>query len=95
VFEAEDGQEAWQELLRTRPDIVVSDLQMPNCDGQELCRRVRADPSMRHVRLVIITGCGATFDCRELHCDVVLPKPIPVKIFVETLERVSCATADV
>jgi CheY-like chemotaxis protein len=95
VFEAEDGQEAWHELLRTRPDIVVSDLQMPNCDGRELCRRIRADPSMRHVRIVIVTGCGEMLECRELHCDVVLAKPIPLEIFRETLGRVGCATADV
>jgi CheY-like chemotaxis protein len=95
VSEAEDGQDAWDELLRTRPDIVVSDLQMPRCDGRELCERIRSEPSMRHVRIIIITGCEAMVDCRELQCDLVLPKPIPVRTFLAALERVSCAPATV
>jgi CheY-like chemotaxis protein len=95
VFEAEDGQDAWDALLRARPDIVVSDLQMPLCDGRELCRRIRADPSMGHVRIVIITGSQERLECRELRCDVVLAKPIQIKVLAETLERVSYATAEV
>jgi CheY-like chemotaxis protein len=95
VSEAEDGQDAWDKLLRARPDIVVSDLQMPRCDGRELCQRIRSDPSMRHVRVIVITGCGEMLESRELQCDMILPKPIPVTTLLEALDRVISATAAV
>lgn len=93
VVEAEDGVEAWEKLRDTHTDIVVSDLQMPQCDGRELCRRIRAEPTMRHVRVVIITG-GELPERRQLDCDAVLPKPIFVHSLLEELERVSSATVE-
>jgi CheY-like chemotaxis protein len=93
VVEAEDGLEAWEKLLDSHADIVVSDLQMPLCDGRELCRRIRAEPTMRHVRVVIITG-GEVPECRQLDCDAVLPKPIFVQTLLEEVERVSAATVE-
>jgi CheY-like chemotaxis protein len=90
VAEAEDGMEAWVKLLGGHADIVVSDLEMPHCDGRELCRRIRAEPTMRHVRVVIITG-GNLPDSRQLDCDAVLPKPIFVHALLDELERVSSA----
>jgi|EndMetStandDraft_9_1072997.scaffolds.fasta_scaffold17497_2 CheY-like chemotaxis protein len=93
VVEAEDGVEAWEKLRDTHTDIVVSDLQMPQCDGRELCRRIRAEPTMRHVRVVIITG-GELPERRQLDCDAVLPKPIFVHALLEELERVSSATVE-
>ena len=92
VVEAEDGLEAWEKLICSRADIVVTDLQMPQCDGRELCRRIRAEPTMRHVRVIIVTG-GALPECRQLDCDAVLAKPIFVDDLLEELERVGSAAA--
>ena len=46
---AADGKEAWDRFLTFRPDVVLSDWNMPGVDGVELCRRIRthdADRSM-------------------------------------------------
>jgi CheY-like chemotaxis protein len=93
VVEAEDGLDAWQKLLCSHADIVVSDLQMPQCDGRELCRRIRAEPTMRHVRVVIVTG-GELPECRHVGCDAVLPKPIFVHALLEELERMNSVGAE-
>jgi CheY-like chemotaxis protein len=93
VAEAEDGLQAWEKLIRSHMDIVVSDLQMPECDGRELCRRIRAEPTMRHVRVVIVTG-GELAECRQLDCDAVLPKPVLVHALLQELERVSSAAVE-
>jgi CheY-like chemotaxis protein len=78
VLEATDGDDAWTQLKRTRFDVVISDLQMPRCDGHELCRRIRAEPALRHVRVVIVTGCQEVPDRQHLNCDAILHKPIAV-----------------
>jgi CheY-like chemotaxis protein len=91
VMEAEDGLDAWDKIRRSHTDIVISDLQMPQCDGSELCRRIRAEPELQHVRVVIITG-GELPERRQLNCDAVFPKPVLVPALLGELERVNSET---
>jgi CheY-like chemotaxis protein len=91
VMEAEDGLDAWDKIRRSHTDIVISDLQMPQCDGSELCRRIRAEPELQHVRVVIITG-GELPERRQLNCDAVVPKPVLVPALLGELERVNSET---
>lgn len=92
VLEAADGDEAWG-LLQTEPlDIVISDLQMPRCDGRELCQRIREDASLCDMRVVIISGCLDCPDPGELRCDSVLTKPIPVAQLLIEVERATSSS---
>jgi len=93
VVEASNGDEAWDQLLSEPIDVVVSDLQMPQCDGHELCRRIRHEPSLQGVRVVIITGCLDVPDPHELDCDSVLTKPVSVPMLLREIERVRALTA--
>jgi DNA-binding response OmpR family regulator len=56
VLEATNGQEAWELLQHTRPDIILSDVMMPHLDGIELCRRVKAAPLLRKVPIVLLSA---------------------------------------
>jgi DNA-binding NarL/FixJ family response regulator len=60
VGEAGNGLEALEEIRRTRPDVVLMDIQMPELDGLEATRRILAAPE-RAPRIVILT----TFDLDE------------------------------
>lgn len=53
---ASDGEEALQKLEYYTPDIIVSDLMMPNVDGVELCRRVKNNVETSHIRFVLLTA---------------------------------------
>ena len=56
VIGAEDGSSAWALFEREQPSLVIVDWQMPELDGLEVCRRIRASPSARDVFLLVVTG---------------------------------------
>ena len=55
---ASDGEDAWREIERSQPDLVVTDLQMPRLDGFGLCRRIRENPPTRHLPVIMLTAKG-------------------------------------
>ncbi|MEV6108722.1 response regulator transcription factor [Streptomyces sp. NPDC051940] len=61
VAEAGDGSEAVEAVRRTRPDVVLMDIRMPECDGLEATRRILADGRPDAPRVIILT----TFDLDE------------------------------
>ena len=58
VSTAGDGQEAWEAILASPPDILVTDLQMPRVDGLELSRRVRETPATSQLPILMLTAKG-------------------------------------
>lgn len=63
---AGDGQEGW-EILETRPpDIVITDCQMPRCDGLGLVRRMRETPATRDIPVLMLTAKGFELSASEL-----------------------------
>ena len=69
VTAARDGRAALDALAQHRPALVISDIQMPVMDGYELCRRLKADPALRDVPLILLTSLSAPQDIiRGLEC---------------------------
>ncbi len=58
VVEAHDGASALAVARETCPDLVLLDVRMPNIDGLEACRRLRAMPECAHTRIVFLTAGG-------------------------------------
>ncbi len=56
VVEAESGIDAIDSLAKTRPDIVLLDVQMPYMDGFATCRELRASPLAKHTPILMMTG---------------------------------------
>ena len=56
VIEARDGKEAWEMARQYRPDMIILDLMMPELDGIELTRRLRAHPATAHTPIVLVTA---------------------------------------
>ena len=58
VLAAGSGTEALQVLAASRPDLVLLDIVMPDLDGYEVCRRIRADPATAFLPVVMVTASG-------------------------------------
>jgi len=58
VREAVNGQEALDQLLLERADVVVTDLVMPVMDGEELLVRLREDPLTEDVKVVVVSSAS-------------------------------------
>jgi diguanylate cyclase (GGDEF)-like protein len=66
VQTATDGVEGLLAVESHQPDLIVTDVMMPNMDGYEMVRRVRANPSTRFIPVIIQTAArGATDDVRR------------------------------
>lgn len=66
VQTADDGVEGLLAVESHQPDLIVTDVMMPNMDGYEMVRRVRANPSTRFIPVIIQTAArGATDDVRR------------------------------
>jgi CheY-like chemotaxis protein len=96
IHEASDGDEAFSKLSTTRPDLVLSDLNMKPVNGLEFTRRVRNDPASpcRHVPIIMITGHTERRyieAARDAGVSEILAKPItPHNLFsriAEVIER--------
>lgn len=56
VFEAADGLEALPLARSGAVHLVIADVVLPRLDGRELCRAIRRDPALRHLRVLLIGG---------------------------------------
>jgi putative two-component system response regulator len=59
---AHDGQEALEAVAAAPPDVVLTDIRMPRCDGFVLCRELKAAPSTRLIPVVLMTGASEADD---------------------------------
>jgi DNA-binding response OmpR family regulator len=91
VVTAEDGEEALAAAKRERPDLIFLDIMMPRLSGEEVCRRVKADPSTRDAYVVILTARGQEEDERramEMGADEFMTKPFSPRKMKMKLQEV-------
>ena len=82
-----DGFEAGAKVESFRPHVLLLDLMMPGIDGFEVCRRLRARPTLSHVRIVAMTGYPSSENIERIMragADACLPKPLdPERLLAE------------
>ena len=59
---AGDGERGLAALERTQPDVILLDLMLPGIDGLEVCRRIRGNPQLAHLPVVMLTAKGDDID---------------------------------
>jgi CheY-like chemotaxis protein/Zn ribbon nucleic-acid-binding protein len=56
VATAADGEVGLEAVTRDRPDLILLDVMMPGLDGFEVCRRIKADPELKQIPVIILTA---------------------------------------
>ncbi|VXD25942.1 Two-component response regulator [Planktothrix serta PCC 8927] len=82
VIAAENGQEALRLVEQYQPHLIVTDIAMPEMDGYELIKRVRARPVFRLLPVIFLTAHTSTQERirgYQLGCDNYLPKPFELE----------------
>ena len=75
---ARDGDQAMNLIRQQQPDLVVLDASMPGQSGYEVCQQVRADPALRHLRIVMLSAKARETDIakgKALGADAYIIKP--------------------
>lgn len=83
---ATDGVEALRLIAREVPSLVITDLQMPNLDGRELCCRLRTDARTAEVPIVVLTAAHR-LDGIFGKADAVIRKPFDIDVLLSTVAQ--------
>jgi len=84
VETAVNSREGWEALLRAKPDLLILDLNLPDGDGLDLCRRLKKEASLRDLPVLILTARASSEDIvagLEAGADDYLTKPFNEREF--------------
>jgi CheY-like chemotaxis protein len=87
---AADGVDAIGHAATAEPDLILMDLSLPRMDGWEATRRLKADPALARIPVVVLSAHAMRGDeerARATGCDDFITKPIDEDILFDTLER--------
>lgn len=92
---ARNGAEALERAREVRPDAVLLDLSMPVLGGEEVLRRLKADPRLCDVPVLVVSSeTGRAPACLALGAEAFLPKPLRADALVAALERALSAARE-
>ena len=89
VESATNGVEALHVLARVQPDLIITDMQMPQMSGTELISALKSKPETASIPIIIVAGRGNGFDTSEKRADFAIFKDIDIESQLEKgLEKV-------
>lgn len=87
---ASNAREGWDLMQQNTPDLVISDIMMPQVDGYQFLKQLRDDPRFKALPVVFLTAKGMTSDRiqgYQARCDAYLPKPFDPDELVAIVEN--------
>jgi two-component system cell cycle response regulator DivK len=78
MIEALDGESGVRLAEAERPDLILMDIQLPGVDGYEATRRIKANPELRSIPVIVVTSYALSGDdvkAMQAGCDAYVAKP--------------------
>ena len=91
VLESSNGKEAYDIAIKQLPDFIVSDIMMPELDGLDFLRKVRANESTSHIPFILLTAKSnleSKIDSLEYGADDYITKPFSVKYLRARIDNI-------
>jgi DNA-binding response OmpR family regulator len=90
VLLARDGHEALEAIEREVPDLVLLDVMLPRLSGYDVCQRIRQNPALAKVRVIMLTARGREVEVTKglaLGADAYVTKPFSTRDLLEQIRR--------
>jgi phosphoribosyl 1,2-cyclic phosphodiesterase len=91
VTSSDDSELAFRQIIRDPPDCVITDLMMPKLDGYGLCAELRQHPSLRQLKIIVLSSKSYDFDqrrARQVGADGYIVKPVSKNSFLEQIQSI-------
>ena len=83
---ASEGQEAWDVVQAEKPDLIILDLMLPRMSGYEICQRIKSNPDLSGIYIIMLTARGQVADRRrgiEMGANEYITKPFDPRTLVQ------------
>ncbi|MFQ6109396.1 MAG: PleD family two-component system response regulator [Candidatus Aminicenantales bacterium] len=80
VLTAQDGEEGLELAQKEKPDLLITDMLIPKVDGLELCRRIKGNPKLKDIKVILISAVYKSvsfkFEAKESGAADFIEKPV-------------------
>jgi two-component system cell cycle response regulator DivK len=90
LIEAATGEDGLALTEKKRPDLVLMDIQLPGLDGYEVTRRLKGNPSLKHIPIIAVTSYALSGDDRKAFaagCDGYVTKPFSPRLLLAKIRE--------
>ncbi|OJU51302.1 MAG: hybrid sensor histidine kinase/response regulator [Bacteroidales bacterium 45-6] len=91
IMECSNGRDGYEMLLAKQPDLVISDIMMPEMDGITLCRKVKQNVNINHIPVILLTAKSASEDRHEgldIGADAYVLKPFHIDDLIHQINNI-------
>lgn len=90
IYECTNGREGLETILKEKPDLVISDVMMPEMDGSTLCRKIKQNININHIPIILLTAKSKAEDQiegLEIGADAYIVKPFNTELLRTTISN--------
>lgn len=82
------GEEAYHTVAEFMPDVILLDVLLSGKDGREICKNLKANPSLKHIPIILISAHpNAEKSIKTCGADYFLAKPFDTEILLKTVKK--------
>ena len=90
VLEAVDGEDGVTMAEEMHPDLILMDIQLPGVDGYEATRRIKGNPALQKIPIIVVTSYALSGDDAKAFaagCDAYVAKPVNLRKLLATVRE--------